>query len=222
MEAFKLSGYENILKKASQLLCISPNDYQYFENKYGHSHLIPAFHPFSEIKSKIGLGKYILFHGNLSVAENIQAVEYLLTNVFSKISLPVIVAGKNPTTRLVQQINQYAHVQLISNPSHEQMETLIEDAQLSILPTFQDTGLKLKLLASLFSGRFCIANSPMIRQTGLEHLCHLADTSKAMVDKIEELFYKDFSAKEIEKRRMVLDGSFSNHHNALKIIELIG
>ena len=221
MEAFKLSAYEGILNKASHLLCISPNDCHYFKQKYSHSHLIPAFHPFSEIKSKVGRGKYILFHGNLSVAENIQAVEYMLAKVFSKITYPVIIAGKNPTAQLAIKINQYAHIQLVSNPEHEQMETLIQDAQLTLLPTFQDTGLKLKLLASLFSGRFCIANAAMIHKTGLEHLCHLADTPKEMINRIEELFHQDFTSEEIERRKLILEDTFSNQRNALKIIELI-
>jgi hypothetical protein len=221
LEACKLKGYEPILKKASQLLCISPNDNYCFDLKYGHSHFIPAFHPFNEIKSKVGRGKYILFHGNLSVSENIQAVEYLLTHVFNKITFPVIIAGKNPTAHLAKKINQFAHIQLVSNPENEQMEALIQDAQISLLPTFQDTGLKLKLLASLFSGRFCIANSPMIHKTGLEHLCHLADTPKEMINEVNELFYRDFNTDEIEKRKLILEDAFSNQKNALKIIRLI-
>jgi len=205
----------------SDLLCISPNDNYYFDRKYGHSHFIPAFHPFNEIKSKTGRGKYILFHGNLSISENIQAVEYLLTNVFSKITHPVIIAGKNPTARLAKKISQYSNIQLVSNPENEQMETLIQDAQISLLPTFQDTGLKLKLLASLFSGRFCIANTLMIHKTGLEHLCHLADTPKEMIDRVNELFYQEFTSEEIEKRKLILENTFSNRNNALKIIRLM-
>ena len=49
MESCKLKSYEHILKNASHLLCISPNDNYYFDHKYGHSHFIPAFHPFYEI-----------------------------------------------------------------------------------------------------------------------------------------------------------------------------
>lgn len=222
LEAWKLSRYESILIKASDLLCISPNDLSYFDQlNDGHSHLVPAFHPFSEIKSKVGHGKYILFHGNLSVSENIQAVEYLLDKVFSKITIPVIIAGKNPNARLTEKINRYSNIQLVSNPGNEEMEALIQDAQISILPTFQDTGLKLKLLASLFSGRFCIANTPMIHKTGLEHLCNLADTPTEMIERIEYLFHQDFSSEEIERRKLILEDAFSNRRNALKIIKII-
>jgi hypothetical protein len=221
IEAFKLKRYESILRKASHLLCISPCDNYYFDRKYSHSHFIPAFHPFNEIKSKIGRGNYILFHGNLSVSENIQAVEFLLTNVFSKITIPVIIAGKNPTSRLAKRISQYGNIQLVSNPEKEQMEVLIQNAHISLLPTFQDTGLKLKLLASLFSGRFCVVNTPMIRKTGLEHLCSLADTPKEMIDSINNLFQRDFTSEEIERRKLILEDAFSNRRNALKIIMLL-
>lgn len=221
IEACKLKAYEQVLQNASHLLCISPNDNFYFDRKYGHSHFVPAFHPFSEIKSKVGRGKYILFHGNLSVSENRQAVEYLIKNVFGKISQSVVIAGKNPPDRLIQKIKQLPNIQLISNPENEQMETLIQDAHISLLPTFQDTGLKLKLLASLFSGRFCIANTPMIHKTGLEHLCNFADTPEEMIRLINELFDQDFTSEEIERRKIILEDAFSNRRNALKIIRLL-
>jgi hypothetical protein len=221
MEACKLKGYEKMLRNASHLLCISPSDNFYFDRKFGHSCFIPAFHPFSEIKSKEGRGKYILFHGNLSVSENLHAVEYLIKNVFGKISQSVVIAGKNPPGRLVQKIKQLPNIQLISNPENDQMEALIQDAHISLLPTFQDTGLKLKLLASLFSGRFCIANTPMIHKTGLEHLCNPADSPEQMIRLINELFDQDYTSEEIEKRKIILEDAFSNRRNALKIIRLL-
>ncbi len=221
LEAWKLFRYEKILKNASHLLCISPNDNYSFDRKYGHSHFIPAFHPFSEIKSKPGRGNYLLFHGNLSVSENIQAVDYLLRNILNKINLPVIIAGKNPPGRLAKMIGKLSHVRLISNPDADEMESLIQNAQICLLPTFQDTGLKLKLLASLFSGRFCIANTAMIHKTGLEHLCHLADTPREMISTIHQIFDQNFTSEEIERRKLILEDAFSNHRNALKIIRLI-
>ena len=220
-EACKLKRYEKVLKKASHLLCISPNDNYYFDRHYRNSHFIPAFHPFSEIKSQTGRGKYILFHGNLSVLENIQAVEFLLKYVFSQIKQEVIIAGKNPTARLIQKIKQHPNIQLIQNPVHEQMEALIRDAHICLIPTFQDTGLKLKLLASLFSGRFCLTNTPMVHKTGLEHLCHIADTPDEMIKLINELYFQDFTSEEIEKRKNILEDAFSNRRNALKIIHIL-
>jgi hypothetical protein len=133
----------------------------------------------------------------------------------------VIIAGKNPPERLVKKASRIPHIQLVSNPDEEQMESLIQNAHISLLPTFQDTGLKLKLLASLFSGRFCIANTPMVHKTGLEHLCVLADTAEEMISQIDSLFLQDFNLEEIGKRKLILEDAFSNHRNALKIMQLM-
>jgi hypothetical protein len=221
LETWKLKRFETTLKQASHLLCISPNDYDYFNKKYGYSHLIPAFHPYNDIKSKPGKGEYILFHGNLSIAENIQAAMFLLNEVAGSINFPFIIAGKDPSGLLVQKATLYSNVRLIANPNQQEMESLIENAHISLIPTFQDTGIKLKLLASLFSGRFCIANSAMIDNTGLEHLCHRADNANEMIEAINKLMQMDFSVEEIERRKVLLENTFSNRGNAIKIIELI-
>lgn len=221
LEAWKLKRFEGILKEASHLLCISPYDYAYFNEMHGHSHLIPAFHPFSNINSKLGKGNYVLFHGNLSVGENIQSVTFLLDKVAGKINIPLIIAGKDPSVSLMQKASLNQNVHVIANPNQQEMESQIENAHISLIPTFQDTGIKLKLLASLFSGRFCIANSPMIDNTGLEHLCHRADTSEEMIEAVNRLLQLDFTDEEIERRKVVLKNGFSNRGNAMKIIELI-
>jgi len=221
LEAFKLKRFEKVLKNASHLLCISPNDTSYFDRLYGHSHFIPAFHPFSEIKSLTGRGNYILFHGNLSVSENIQSIGFLINNVFSNIKYQVIIAGKNPVPDLAEKIKPFPNIQLIPNPDQLQMEELIRNAHICLIPTFQDTGLKLKLLASLFSGRFCLTNTPMVHRTGLEHLCYIADTPEEIIRLIKELFDQEFTFEEIEKRKEMLENTFSNRQNALKIRQLI-
>ena len=221
MEACKLKRYETVLKNASLLLSISPSDNLYFERKFGNSHFIPAFHPFNEITSKDGRGEYILFHGNLSVAENLQAVNYLVQHVFPMIKQNVIVAGKNPPESLRRKLQSCSNVRLVPNPESDQMEELIRNSHICLLPTFQDTGLKLKLLASLFSGRFCIANTPMVHKTGLEHLCYLANTPDEIIRAINQLFGREFTSEEIEKRKLILEDAFSNRLNAMKIIRLL-
>lgn len=221
IESAKLASYEQVLRKASLLFCISPNDNYRFDLEYQNAHFIPAFHPFNEIRSKTGRGDYLLFHGNLSVSENIQAVNFLLRHVFPEIHFPVVIAGKNPPDFLVRKIQHQANIRLVINPENDEMEQIIRNAHICVLPTFQDTGLKLKLLASLFSGRFCVANTPMIHKTGLEHLCYLADTPREMIIRIRELLNEEFSAEEIDARKLLLEDSFSNRLNALHIMRLI-
>lgn len=221
LEACKLKRFEKILKNANRLLCISPNDNRYFDKKFGNSQFIPAFHPFNTISSQAGKGGYVLFHGNLSVAENSQAVVFLADHVFEQLDMPVVVAGKNPSEKLARKLSALPKVRLIPNPESDEMESLIREAHVCLLPTFQDTGLKLKLLASLFSGRFCLTNDLMVAKTGLEHLCHIANSPKEMIETINKLAGNEFADGEIEKRKLILEDAFSNQKNALKIKQLI-
>ncbi|WP_299577550.1 glycosyltransferase [uncultured Sunxiuqinia sp.] len=220
-EALKLRCFEKRLKRASAILSISPDDTRYFKTHYQMGDFIPAFHPFDKVETRKGLGEYILFHGNLSVNENQQAVRYLLDRIFTEITLPVMIAGKNPPEWLIQKAAEIPHVTLISNPDMEVMNHLIQHAQINLIPTFQSTGLKLKLLASLFLGRHCITNSPMVSNTGLSHLCYLADNIVDMIQLIQQKFEEEITTEEINQRKEVLENQFSNEKNAQKIYALI-
>ena len=222
IEAFKLKHFEKKLNTADAVLSISKQDSIHF-SKYKNTYLIPAFHEEITIRKKSRRGEGIVYHGNLSVGENIQAALYLIEHVFSKIKHPVIIAGRNPDKKLQDAVKNYAHIKLISNPSKQEMEALISNAQINILITFQATGIKLKLLNALSLGRFCVCNRPMVAGTGLEALCNIADDSKALIKLIEELHYQVFDedGQEYEKRKAVFKERFSNQAGAQKIIDII-
>ena len=218
-EAKKLKKYEHVLKLADFLLAISKNDTVYFENLYSTTLNISAFHQNNTVKINEGKGDYALYHGNLSVAENIYAAEFLVNNVFNDINYPLIIAGKNPSKYLIEEINKYDHIDLMTNLSDHEISELIQNAQINILPTFQKTGLKLKLLASLYLGRHCIVNENMVENTGLEDLCIIKNTAADMKESI--LKYKDitFTENDILKRKEILETDFSNKTNAEKIVQ---
>ncbi len=220
-EAIKLKNYEKILHYADHLLCISPADTNYFGNKYGKSIYIPAFHPFEKICTEKGKGEYIIFHGNLEVAENINVVNFLIDKIFAEITYPFYIVGKNPPKKTVDRIRNIPHINLFSNVSGEVMNMLIRESQICLIPTFQPTGLKLKLLNSLFAGRHCICNSIMVQSTGLESLCTVSDKQNEMIAAIEKLFEKKFRKEDIELRKKILGNSFSNEKNAQKILALL-
>ena len=107
---------------------------------------------------------------------------------------------------------------MIENPNEQLMLKLIEDAHCNVLPTFQATGIKLKLLISLFNGRHVIANRQMIENTGLEPICILANSSDEFISYIEKIKNIAFNSQDIDKRRNLLE-KFSNNYNAKRLIE---
>ncbi|WP_372772030.1 hypothetical protein [Mangrovibacterium sp.] len=221
IESIRLSFFERKLALANHILAISTSEEHYFQQTFKKAKFIPAFHPYQKVSSKTGKGDYLLFHGNLSVSENQNAVKFLMREVFTQITISFVIAGKNPPEWLISMANDIPHVMLVANPSTEQMNTLIREAHVCLIPTFQTTGVKLKLLASLFCGRHCLTNSMMVKGTGLKNLCHIADTAEDMVRTIRNLMEIEFDSNEIEKRKVQLATSYSNEANARKIMELI-
>ncbi len=220
-EAAKLRRFETVLNHADLLITISKNDEHYFSKHFTNVDFIPAFHPHKIVKSKVGKGKYVLYHGNLSVAENTNAVKYLLTKVFPDLSIPLIIAGLNPSRQLKNLINQYRGVELIANPNDKLLNRLIRNAQINIAITAQATGLKLKLLNTLYNGRFCIVNDKMLCGSKLDELCVVSNEPGEMKRQIKILFEKDFLPEYIEERKSKLGLLYNNGNNVDRLIELI-
>ena len=218
-EYLKIKSYEKNVKNANGILSISPKDHKYF-NSLGKSHYIKAFHPEQEVSSKTGLGEYAIYHGNLSVTENQNAVLYLINKVFKKIDFPFVITGYKPSKCLRKEITKHKHIRLIENPEEGSLSNLITNAQIQLLYTPQSTGIKLKLLKSLYKGRHCIANSKMVNRTELENACYLAEKPEEWLAKIKELENLPFSVEDIEIRKKILK-KFNCKDEAKKIIKLI-
>ncbi len=220
-EAEKLEKFESIVSKADYIFAVNEIDTAYFKKKYPSpkTFYIPSFHANNEVKIKTGKGDYVLYHGNLSISENYEAVEWLLENVFSKIKINVIIAGLNPPEFLRNEIKKYNHIQLIENPEEAEMNKLVENAHVHCLYTAQTTGLKLKLLNVLFTGRFVVCNANMLSGTGFTQNSGLL-ISDSFIKEINACFENEFSESLIDERKSMLQ-KFSNQQNIETIIKEI-
>jgi hypothetical protein len=223
LEAWKFKQYEHVLKSANIIVPISETDTAYMQTAFPNSTIqfIPAFHANESVKSCPGIGNFILYHAKLSVHENEQIALFLTEKIFSKLRETCVIAGMNPSQRIRQAISTYPNIQLEANPDSDRMEKLIKEAHIHILPTFQPTGLKLKLLNSLFEGRHIIANRPMLAGSGLDELCHIADTSQEILHVCRQLMQQPFSTEEIEQRRQRLIPFYTSSFQARELIRLI-
>ena len=222
IEAFKLKRFEKIISKANYILSVSETDLTYFKKTYSQTPAVylPSFHPYEDVTIKQGKGGYILYHGNLAISENYLAAHWLIDHVFSKIPYPIIIAGLNPPLHLIDKIKRYNHIQLKQNCTETEMQELIGSAQIHCLYTHQTTGLKLKLVNVLFSGRNIIANSNMLVGTGLEKACIICNTPEAYCSEISRLFNELFSEEDIKIRKQTII-SMSNSSKTKKLVELI-
>lgn len=224
LEAWKLKRFESIINNADLILAVNQKDTDYFKIAYPkvRSVYLPSFHHNAELSIKTGKGEYVLFHGNLSVSENYESAVWLVEEVFSKISFPVIIAGLEPPVFLTRLTKKYPHINLRKSPDEEEMTQLIRDAQLHVLYTPQPTGLKLKLLNVLFKGRYVLANRNMISGTSLyENTGFIVlNTAEQFVKQINVHVNKAFS-EDLVKERQALSTAFDNRINVARLLEVV-
>ena len=222
-EANKLRRYENILTKAKGLACISATEFEYYKSIFGQSAFhLPAFHPYNTTDIPLGNGDYVLYHGNLKIAENHKAAIFLLKKVCIQPDFPLIIAGKSPRSALLKEAAKHSNVKVVADPDDSEMDELIRGAQVHVLPAFQDTGVKLKLLAALFRGRFVLTNSAMTNGTGLESICERADTAQEFHTAIRELMEKALTQEMKKERTEILMKHYDNNRNVQLLIQQMG
>jgi len=223
IEAWKAKKYEPIVQQANLILVVSKTDENYFNTQYPTTKtvFIPCFHAEEKIEIQQGKGDYVLYHGNLGVPENEAAALVICNEIFNSLDIPLIVAGLNPTKKLSSTINKYKNIQLVGNPTESNMQELISNAQINLLYTHQPTGLKLKLLHSLFKGRFCLANPTMLSGTTLTNLCEIADDNGTFKSKIKSLFQQEIDVETVKTQRKESLAEYSNQENCLKLIDAI-
>lgn len=222
-EAAKLALYQPRLKHADRIAAISMKDRDYLQHHFAPKKvmLLPPFHGSEQVNAQPGTGKFVLYHGNMSVAENYRAAEYLINEVFSTLKTTFIIAGLNPPQHLKNLVSQHSHIRLVENPDDEKMKKLISGAQIHVLITFQATGLKLKLLNTLYNGRHVIVNSKMTEGTMIEPLCENADTGEELQQKISDYMEIPFKKHHLERRKTFLENHYSNTENARQFIRVL-
>lgn len=222
-EAKRLETFESIVSSANYILAVNEKDAEYFKTKYSSPRTIylPSFHPHSTPVIKNGSGDFILYHGNLAISENYEAADWLIENVFSKISHKVIIAGLKPPAFLKEKIKAHPNIVLAENLSEEGMNDLIENAQIHCLHTHQPTGLKLKLLNVLFKGRFILCNNQMLEGTGISNgqTLTICNTGDEYCNAIKSQITKGFTEDYLNERKTATV-RFNNEENAKTILNL--
>jgi len=221
LESFKLKLYEKILHRADCVFAISDREQEYFNNEYHNSAFLAPFHPFDKAEYLSEFGDYILYHGDLSVNENIAVIDSLIRGVFSKVSYPCIIAGKNPQKNILNEALRYSNIKIVSNPDDNEMKELIFNAHVQVLTGLASNGFKLKLLIALHAGRHCIVNQAVVEGTKLSSLCHLTTSNKEITEKIHQLMKIRFTEAMFLKRTKMLSEDFNNKTNGVKLINLI-
>lgn len=224
IESLLLQTYEKKLSlKPDLVLTVTNDDRERYASDFGRkdARYLPVFTSWNHLSCKAGYGEYCLYHGNLSVSENEAVARWLIEYVFATLNIPLIIAGKNPSAVLRKSASKYPHIQIIESPDEDTMQGLIENAQVNVLPSFTNTGIKIKLLHVLYSGRHCLVNDNMVMGTGLEPLCRIVNSAETFTAEIQQAFKEPFTETEITRRLKILQSNFDNNKNAKALIAMI-
>ena len=80
------------------------------------------------------------------------------------------------------------------------MDDLISKAQINILPSFNQTGVKLKVLHALFKGRHCIVNKEAVSGAEIESGYLIYDSSEDLTELVNQFFHIPFSEADFDFR----------------------
>jgi len=221
IEARKLKKYETVLSKVKHIFVIKESDKEHFANYQENTHFLPASFP--KIEGRFAaIKRYALIHGNLSVSENEQSIYWIL-NTLQKVmdpTFPIVVAGKNPSKRLVAFCEKM-NVQVLANPSEKKLDILIQEAQIHLLHTNVPSGIKLKLLASICSAGHVLVNSNLVQGSGLDQFCTVANEPKEYRMHFVGLKNHEMSKEEFDQRHAYIMRYFNTAANCRIILRLM-
>lgn len=222
-ESKLLREYERNLCNKADFWTVTPKDLDVFVKEFGYASVdyLPLYLPEYQTEYPGEKGHYCLYHGNLSVPENEEAAIWLLEEVFTKVELPFVIAGKNPSARLEKMAHAQNHTCIVANPDEQEMTELIRKAQLNILPSMNETGIKLKLINAMYYGRHCLLNTAGVDGSGLNHLCMIANSAAEMQQSVINGFNLPFTKQQFDERMESLHHLFNNKANAQQMISWI-
>lgn len=205
IESRRLRRFEKVLRHADLICAITKADQQSLMRRYPGQEIIhlPVFFDATMPEKTVDTEPFVLYHGNLSVEENLRVVQYIVRDIAPRCpKVLFVVAGRNPN---FPEEHLPHNVQVIPNPSDEYLDHLLQTARIHLMLTFQSTGIKLKLLNALVRGNgHIIANRPMLYGHSMGRFCIRADETAQIVEHINTLIDMPLSLESKEAKEKYL------------------
>ncbi|TBX68737.1 hypothetical protein EZL74_08055 [Flavobacterium silvisoli] len=211
-ESRKYRKYERQLNQFEQVFTLSVYENEQVKTWVDNAVYLPVFHGNTKIKMLSEKGDYALYHGDLRLPDNKKTVQFLI-RLFHKIpDYQLVIASSNGKDFVEQQLKNAGNITFVTIESEAHLESLLANAHINVLLSFQQSGTKLKLVNSLFKSRFCLINENMVDDKDILTLCELATTETDFIAKINEL--KNRPYLDNDKRNAVLARVLNDAKNA--------
>lgn len=199
---FPLMFYENyVLKKSDAIISLSPEDIEYasrYTNKEKIFYIPPLPDPrvFNPYDSAYDYGSdrfNILFYGSLDREHNIEALNFIKRKLIpelkkegfmERIRINIFGSGKPPEEMNIENDKDINFLGCVDDPGK-----YIRGADVVIVPVFNSSGVKIRILEALSCGKTVIATSEAIKglPSNLNDKIIVCNTSQEFVKKISSL-----------------------------------
>lgn len=217
-EAKKYEKYEQIISKMDQVFTLSKAEQDYTFRKYKKGKFIPVFHGNETLPNLEDFGKFVLYHGDLRIADNCKVVEYLI-DVFKESEYPLVIASSRKEAWVKSKINAYQNIKFVKLKNFAHLVELFEEAHVNIAWSFQESGTKLKVVNALFNSRFSVINHNIIDDEKIASLCYEANTTLEILQLVDQLMQTPF--KPSKQYKEVLENYLNDKNNAALLLEEI-
>jgi len=218
IESKKYSNYQNKVTYFDHVFTLSKSEYNFVEAKTKKVSYLPVFHGNEVFTHQSEFGSYALYHGDLRLPDNKKAVSFLI-QIFRKIpDYKLIIASSNGKEFVEKQTQNDTNIEFVFIENEPHLNSLLANAHINVMLSFQQAGTKLKIVNSLFKSRFCLINNKMVDDERIVKLCEIANKETEFIQKINQLKALPFTQN--VERQKVLSEVYNDSHNA-KMMEQI-
>lgn len=211
-EGLKYKYYENVIGKFQKVITLSNFENSIVTEKFRNAMYIPVFHGNETVQKLDGVGKYAIYHGDLRMSDNMRVAKYLI-RIFKEITnFDLVIASSNGEKEIRELIQGSANISFSGINNFAHLKQLLNDAQINLVFSFQQSGTKLKLMNSLCNSRFCFINENIMDDAKVTQLCEFTNSESELINKISTFRNKPFQDYEI--RKSVLETYMNDSENA--------
>lgn len=220
IESLKYSGYQKkLLKQFETVFCLSEKEYQEVKACSENAQLVHIFHGNTSVKVLDAKGKYFLFHGDLTTADNKKALNETIDLFKTLPQYKLVVASDRATQDIKRKISAVGNITLTPIQTTENLHQLLENAHANILISYQNSGTKVKLFNTLYNSRFVIISENITDDPVLKSLCFFGSDMKEIRQQIITSAEKEYH--DTENRKKTLERTHSDIAKAEAMVKII-
>lgn len=219
LEGLKFKHFERKMNYYEAVFTLSKNEQIWSEKRNKNARYIPLFHGNTTLKEVTPFGKYAVYSGDMRTADNKKAVAFLIS-VFNKVQdYDLIIAVSEGIDFVQNKIGKAKNITAVQLENYAHLQTLLAEAHINVMVSFQASGTKLKLVNALFNSRHCLINENMVDDDSILSLCKIASNESEFIQQIGKLKIQPYT--DFDRRKQLLSEVYDDFTNAKEMDKIL-